>query len=187
MSLLDAKVKSANKDLIYLDRFNKKYPGENFENSIQKLLSPESIYRYSDGITYVAPLNLINVDKELITLEDILNGKFSRRSLRSFQLLDRGILPIINAAITQQSILAGDIIIPLMAKVVYESKSINDQRTVQLLENNTLLTSNFLKYMIKKELEKSGKSIYNYEVALKSKNIEYLKSLLTLDWKIESH
>lgn len=155
------------------------------ETSLSELLSTFQIQKYSQTIIDILPfLEVIDKNSEIIGLEKLLSKK--RLPPTALFTLQHGLLPIVDTAISQQNILAGDYFIPLAYEIIksyYQSPAEykRDFTTIiKTLETNDLLKRNFAKYYAHQEVKgrlMTYKLISNdeYMAKLKIKNHEGLK------------
>jgi len=145
---------------------------------IENALSPEAIQMH---VGYVLDLHvydqLLTPSFELYSLNELVTEKTVRES--GAVRLDRA-LSLVDVAIAQQTLQAGDILLPVLREIFSNYVEIKQlpakfrpgtltalyDEAVQLLNNNALLARNFVLYKLRHEITKHN--FLNYAVALGS-------------------
>jgi hypothetical protein len=143
-------------------------------NSLFNVLKPELVLRHDSIVRNIGFLmSLTDKNKDLISWEDF-TGKKSTEHRNPIRYIEYA-LQLTNVAIAQQSIFAGEILLPIIFNEVYNYQSGSGDTTKfkvceSLLIQNGLLATNFTNYFIGTYLKTTRQSELQYGYAYNSKD-----------------
>lgn len=182
-------------------------PDERAEVSrlIVKLYDPTFVRKfakYAYRFHWLLPLFSSDIGSDLISFEDVQEGVLGNRHIpESGKTLLSDCMIRLDIAIAQQSLLQGDLLLPIFYQLMKEGRTEANQakydQMTALFNGNYILAKNALLYALKKNVPNEGDNYYNYYLAMAEergperlqeiagKHFQYIFNQETKRWHIE--
>lgn len=138
------------------------------------IIKPEVSIRHGFVVRNIGVLiGLTDQNRRLISFEQFASLRPPKNRDAKYELLNA--IRLNNVAIAQQSILSGEILLPIIDQAIKEYlRDKGDAKRYDackmLLSKNELIGNNYVKYFVRKHLEESKKSDLQYSYAYSSKD-----------------